>query len=114
MARVRPAPIESLEAYKHISLDSGQPIAIHSNYNPKIKGHVPPDPIHKEFIPPKDRASYADPEKKALFAVATPTDLTESIGIYLPGKIRNRLPQMVHHTLTSFRHGAKECSIKSI
>lgn len=84
MARVRPAPIESLEAYKHISLDSGQPTVIHPNYNPKIKAHVPPDPIHKEFTPPKDRASYADPKKEALFAVATPTDLTESIGIYLP------------------------------
>lgn len=82
MAKVRPAPIKSLEAYKHISPDSGEPIVIHPNYNPKIKGHIPPDPTHKEFTPPKDRAFYADPEKKALLAVATATDLTESIGIY--------------------------------
>jgi hypothetical protein len=91
MARVRPAPIQSLEAYKHISLDSGQPTVIHSNYNPKIKAYIPPDPIHKEITPPKDRAFYADPRKEALFAVATPTDVTESIGIYLPGKLRRSL-----------------------
>lgn len=83
MAKVRPSPIESLEAYKHISPDSGEPTAIHPNYNPKIKAHVPQDLPHKEFTPPKDRGSYADPEKKALFAVATPADVTESIGIYL-------------------------------
>lgn len=81
MAKVRPAPIESLEAYKHISPDSGQPTVIHSSYNSKIKAHVPQDPPHKEFTPPKDRGSYADPEKKALFAVAEAVDLTESIGI---------------------------------
>jgi sulfonate dioxygenase len=84
MATVRPAPIESLEAYKHLSPDSGFPITIHPNYNPKIKAHVPPDPPHKEFKPLKDRGSYADPEKKTLFAVAKPVDLTESIGtLYL-------------------------------
>ncbi|OBT83513.1 hypothetical protein VE02_07381 [Pseudogymnoascus sp. 03VT05] len=83
MAKVRPSPIESLEAYKHISPDSGEPTAIHPNYNPKIKAHVPQDLPHKEFTPPKDRGSYADPEKKALFAVATPADVTESIGTEL-------------------------------
>lgn len=91
MAKVRPAPIQSLEAYKHISPDSGEPTVIHPNYNPKIKGHVPPDPIHEEFTPPKDRASYADPKKEALFSVATPSDLTESIGIYLPGKMQKSI-----------------------
>lgn len=83
MARIRPAPIESLEAYKHISADSGKPTAVHPNYNPKITGHIPKDPPHKEFTPPKDRGSYADPEKKALFSVATRADVTESIGMYL-------------------------------
>ncbi|RDL36130.1 Uncharacterized protein BP5553_06742 [Venustampulla echinocandica] len=83
MAKVRPAPIESLEAYKHISPDSGQPTVIHSNYNPKIKAHVPQDSLHEEFTPPRDRGSYADPEKKALFAVAKPADVTESIGTEL-------------------------------
>lgn len=90
MTRSRPAPIKSLEAYQHISPDSGQPTVIHPNYNPKIKDYTPPDPIHKEFTPPKDRAFFADPKKESLFAVATVTDLTESIGIYLPGKIRTR------------------------
>lgn len=84
MAKIRPAPIESLEAYKHISLDSGYPTVIHPNYNPKIKAHSPPDPPHKEFTPLKDRGSYACPEKKALLAVAEPVDLTESIGILSP------------------------------
>ncbi|OBT44203.1 hypothetical protein VE00_04810 [Pseudogymnoascus sp. WSF 3629] len=83
MAKVRPSPIESLEAYKHISPDSGEPTAIHPNYNPKIKAHVPQDPPHEEFTPPKDRGFFADPQKKALFAVATPADVTESIGTEL-------------------------------
>lgn len=85
---MRPTPIESLEAYKHISPDSGYPTIVHPNYNPKIKGHIPPDLPHKEFIPSKDRGSYADPEKKALFAVSNPFDLTESIGI--SSRNRNR------------------------
>jgi hypothetical protein len=77
---VRPPPIESLEAYKLISPDSGYPTVIHSHYNAKIKAHVPPDPPLKELIPAKDRGCYADPEKKALLDVAKPVDLTESIG----------------------------------
>jgi hypothetical protein len=80
MATLRPAPIKSLEAYKNISPDSGYPTIVHSHYNAKIKAHVPPDPQHKEFNPPKDRGSFADPEKKALFSIAKPVDVTESIG----------------------------------
>jgi len=80
MANIRPAPLESLEAYKHISPDSGYPTVVHPHYNPKIKAHVPPDSPHKEFIPSTDRGIYADPEKKALFSVAKAVDLTESIG----------------------------------
>lgn len=82
MAKIRPPPTESLEAYKHISVDSGLPTVIHPNYNPKIKAHVPQDPPHNEVTPPKDRGSYADPEKKALFSVAKRADVTESIGSY--------------------------------
>jgi sulfonate dioxygenase len=93
MTTTRPAPIKSLEAYKHISPDSGCPTVVYPTYNPKIKGHVPPDPPLREFIPAKDRGLYADPEKKALFSVARPANLTESIGIisdksrtlYFPG-----------------------------
>ncbi|TAQ83728.1 hypothetical protein B7494_g7948 [Chlorociboria aeruginascens] len=83
MAKIRPAPIESLEAYKHISPDSGYPTIVHPQYNPKIKAHIPPDAPHKVFTPSRDRGLYADPEKKALFAVAKPVDLTESIGTEL-------------------------------
>ncbi|KAE8383589.1 alpha-ketoglutarate-dependent sulfonate dioxygenase [Aspergillus bertholletiae] len=72
-----------LAARKHISPDSGFPITLHPNFNSKIKGHVPPDPIREPVDPPKDRALFADPEKKALFAVAKPVDLTESIGTLL-------------------------------
>ncbi|KAE8161472.1 alpha-ketoglutarate-dependent sulfonate dioxygenase [Aspergillus tamarii] len=72
-----------LEARKHISSDSGFPITLHPNFNPKIKHHVPPDSIREPFSPPKDRALFADPEKKALFSVAKPVDLTESIGTLL-------------------------------
>lgn len=72
-----------LEARKHISSDSGFPITLHPNFNPKIKDHVPPDSIREPFSPPKDRALFADPEKKALFSVAKPMDLTESIGTLL-------------------------------
>ncbi|KAL9096525.1 MAG: hypothetical protein Q9165_001522 [Trypethelium subeluteriae] len=72
-----------LEARKHISPDSGYPITIHPNFNPKIKDHVPPEQIREEVVPPKDRAAFADPEKKALFAVAKRIDLTESIGTVL-------------------------------
>jgi sulfonate dioxygenase len=81
MAKFRPIPIESLEAYKHISPDSGYPTVIHPLYNPKIKAHTPPDPPQEEAIPLRDRGSYADPEKRALFAVAKSVDVTESIGI---------------------------------
>ncbi|GAB1209279.1 hypothetical protein APSETT445_008051 [Aspergillus pseudonomiae] len=72
-----------LEARKHISPDSGFPITLHPNFNPKIKHHVPPDSIREPFNPSKDRALFADPEKKALFSVAKPVDLTESIGTLL-------------------------------
>jgi len=81
----RPAAKDHLEAYKHLSPDSGFPTVIHPNFNPKIASHVPPDPIRELIVPPKDRAFFADPEKKALFSVAKPMDLTESIGTVLEG-----------------------------
>lgn len=74
-----------IESYKHISPDSGRPITIHPHFNPKIRDWTPPDPLRDEFQPPKDRASFADPEKKALLSAATKTDLTESIGSVLSG-----------------------------
>jgi len=45
-----------------------------------VKAHIPPDSPLKESIPPKDRGFFADPEKKALFSVAKPVHLTDSIG----------------------------------
>ncbi|KAI1256827.1 hypothetical protein MGN70_001954 [Eutypa lata] len=73
----------NLESRKHISPDSGFPIAIHPLFSPKIRNHVPPEEPRKEIIPDKDRASFADPEKKALLSVAKRVDLTESIGTVL-------------------------------
>lgn len=74
-----------LEARKHISPDSGFPITLHPHFNPKIKSHIPPESIREPVVVEKDRASFADPEKKALFAVAKRVDLTESIGTLLEG-----------------------------
>ncbi|KAF2494501.1 alpha-ketoglutarate-dependent sulfonate dioxygenase [Lophium mytilinum] len=75
----------TLEAFKHIDPDSGRPTVLHPNFNPKIKDWHPPDPPHKEFDPPKDRAHFADPSKPNLFSAAKQVDLTESIGSVLEG-----------------------------
>ncbi|KAL4949289.1 hypothetical protein BDW69DRAFT_188454 [Aspergillus filifer] len=72
-----------LQSHQHISSDSGTPITLHPLFNPKIKSHIPPEPLRTEITPPPDRASFADPEKKALFSVAKRVDLTESIGTVL-------------------------------
>lgn len=80
-----------LSARQHVSPDSGFPITLHPAFNQKINGHIPPEPVRRPAIVKKDRASFADPEKKALFAVATPRDLTESIGTLLEGVQLSRL-----------------------
>ncbi|KAK0751656.1 alpha-ketoglutarate-dependent sulfonate dioxygenase [Schizothecium vesticola] len=72
-----------LESRKHISPDSGFPITLHPHFNPKINSLVPSEPYRAEFTPEKDRALFADPEKKALFSVAKRVDLTESVGTVL-------------------------------
>jgi hypothetical protein len=55
-------------------------------FDEEIRAHIPPDPPHKEVVPPKDRAFFADPEKKQLLSAATKVEhLTESIGTYLHG-----------------------------
>lgn len=72
-----------LASFDHISPDSGFPITLHPKFNPRIADHVPPEPVRKEIQVEKDRAAFADPEKKALFAVAKRVDLTESIGTLL-------------------------------
>jgi sulfonate dioxygenase len=75
----------NLESLKNISSDSGFPVTIHPKFNPKIANHTPPEPLRREIDVPKDRALFADPLKKSLFAIATPIDLTESIGTLLEG-----------------------------
>jgi sulfonate dioxygenase len=72
-----------LEAYSHISPDSGFPITLHPHFNPRIRDHIPQDPPHPPKEVPRDRAFYADPEKKSLLSVAKAVDLTESIGTVL-------------------------------
>ena len=44
---------------------------------------MPPQSLREKIDPPKDRAFFADPEKKNLLAAAKRTDLTESIGTVL-------------------------------
>ncbi|KAL4872538.1 hypothetical protein BDV12DRAFT_182894 [Aspergillus spectabilis] len=57
-----------LQFCQHISPDSGTPITLHPLFNPKIVSHVPPEPLREEITPSPDRASFADPGKKALFS----------------------------------------------
>ena len=113
MAVIRPAPIESLEAYKHISSDSGYPTVIHPVYNPKVKAHIPPDPPHKEFKVSKDRGSYADPQRRALSAVAKSADMTESIGI-LPSKSTMAFFFSPMLNMVPSRDGAKKRSTERV
>ncbi|KAL6232114.1 hypothetical protein BDW75DRAFT_233052 [Aspergillus navahoensis] len=75
-----------LQSRQHVSPDSGFPVTLHPLFNPKISSHIPPEPIRTEMTLPPDRASFADPEKKALFATGVKrSDLTESIGTVLEG-----------------------------
>ena len=74
-----------LEARKNISPDSGFPYTIHPHFNSKITSHVPPEKIREPVEVERDRASFADPEKRALFSAAKRVDLTESIGTLLEG-----------------------------
>ncbi|KAL2846414.1 alpha-ketoglutarate-dependent sulfonate dioxygenase [Aspergillus pseudoustus] len=74
-----------LQSRTNISPDSGTPITLHPHFNPKILAHTPPESIREEISPPRDRAHFADPEKRALLAVAKRVDLTESIGTVLEG-----------------------------
>lgn len=53
---------------------------------PAVLAYVPPDPPLKEVVPPKDRAFFADPEKKSLLAAASRVeDLTPYIGTEIKG-----------------------------
>ena len=55
-------------------------------FDEEILSHIPSELPHKEFTPPRDRAFFADPEKKQLLSAATKVEhLTESIGTYLHG-----------------------------
>ncbi|PMD63500.1 TauD-domain-containing protein [Hyaloscypha bicolor E] len=88
-----PTKKSNLAAYQNISPGSGFPIVMHPHFNPNIKDHVPDELLRKEITPPKDRAFFADPEKIALFSVAKPVDLTESIGTVLEGAQLSQLDE---------------------
>jgi len=54
--------------------------------SPEVLAYRPPDAPLKEFTPARDRAFFADPEKKSLLAQATAVDdLTPYIGTELKG-----------------------------
>ncbi len=61
----------------------------HTGITERVRSYQPPHPPVKEFEPPKDRAFFADPEKKALLSAAkqvrhlTPYIGTELVGIQL-------------------------------
>jgi hypothetical protein len=74
-----------LGASQFISPDSGFPLTLHPKFNPNIRDHIPSEPAREEIEVPKDRALFADPEKKALLSVAKAIDLTESLGTVLEG-----------------------------
>ncbi len=58
----------------------------HTGITEQVLAYKPPDPENKEFQPPKDRALFADPSKKALFkAVKHVRHLTPYIGTELVG-----------------------------
>ncbi|KAH8807725.1 putative alpha-ketoglutarate-dependent sulfonate dioxygenase [Xylogone sp. PMI_703] len=53
---------------------------------PAVLAYVPPDPPLEEVVPPKDRAFFADPEKKSLLSAATSVeDVTPYIGTEIKG-----------------------------
>jgi sulfonate dioxygenase len=58
----------------------------HTGITERVLSYTPPDPDNKEFEPPKDRAFFADPAKKALLsAVKQVRHLTPYIGTQLVG-----------------------------
>ena len=63
--------------------------ASHTGITAQVLAYKAPDPPVKEFEPPKDRAFFADPDKKSLLSAAkevnklTPYIGTELVGIQL-------------------------------
>jgi hypothetical protein len=71
---------------------SGRPIPtkaanmVQTVISPEVLAYRPPDPPLKEFTPARDRAFFADPEKKSLLSQASAVDeLTPYIGTELKG-----------------------------
>ncbi|KAF2103591.1 putative alpha-ketoglutarate-dependent sulfonate dioxygenase [Rhizodiscina lignyota] len=57
-----------------------------NSVTPAVLAYKPPHPPHEEFTPARDRAFFADPEKKSLLAEATAVEeLTPYIGTELKG-----------------------------
>ncbi|KAL4792452.1 hypothetical protein BDV19DRAFT_392131 [Aspergillus venezuelensis] len=61
-------------------------LGAHTGLTPQILSYKPPHPPVEEIQPPRDRAFFADPEKKSLLSAATRVKhLTPYIGIELQG-----------------------------
>lgn len=61
-------------------------MSTHTGITEAVLTYQPPHPPVKEFEPPKDRAFFADPEKKSLLSAATKVrNLTPYIGTELVG-----------------------------
>lgn len=66
--------------------------ATHTGLTEQVLTFKPPHPPVAESEPPKDRAFFADPQKKSLLSAATKvTHLTPYIGTELVGVQLNRL-----------------------
>lgn len=67
-------------------------MAAHILITPKVLSYVAPHPDLQEVIPARDRALFADKEKKSLLAAATEVDdLTPYVGTELKGIQLNKL-----------------------
>jgi sulfonate dioxygenase len=61
-------------------------VGAHTGLTEKVFAYKPIDPPLQEIEPPKDRALFADPEKKALLSAATKVKhLTPYMGTELQG-----------------------------
>jgi sulfonate dioxygenase len=58
----------------------------HTGITSQVLSYTPPDPPVESFTPPRDRAFFADPEKKSLLSACTKVRrLTPYIGTELVG-----------------------------
>lgn len=61
-------------------------LTLTSTISPRVLAYKPPHPELREFVPARDRAFFADPEKASLLSSATAIEqLTPLIGTELKG-----------------------------